>query len=139
MSSLEKGSQQLPQPSYRTSLTEPSESQPTDSPQGVIQNLRLIQADVQRGIGALYDAECKLADKEAAHEKALQLAFMNATGTVADRTAVSRLQAADARLEADLAKAEHNRIKAKLKALEMAQMSIQTQSRLMETELKTLR
>lgn len=139
MSSLERDSQQLPQPSFRTSLTEPSESPQTDSPQGVIQNLRHIQADVQRGIGALYDAECKLADKEAAHEKALQLAFMNAEGTVANRTALSRLQAADARLEADLAKAEHNRIKAKLKALEMAQMSIQTQSRLMETELKTLR
>lgn len=125
--------------SSHTSLTEPLGSTAVDTPIGIIQELQIIRNDVQRGILALYDAECKVADKEAAHEKALQLAFMNAQGTVADRTAVSRLQASDARLEADLAKAEYNRVKAKLKALEMAQMSIQTQSRLMETELRTLK
>lgn len=120
-------------------MTEPNASQPADMPTGIIQQLRAIQTEVQRGIAVLYDSECKLADKEAAHEKALQLAFMNAQGTVADRTAISRLQASDARLEADLAKAEFNRVKAKLKALELSQMSLQTQSRLLETELKTLR
>jgi len=106
---------------------------------GTIQDLRHIQTEVQRGIQFLYDAEVKLADAENKAEKTLQLAFMNAEGTVADRTALSRLQAADDRLKADLAKAEFNRIKAKLKALELAQMSLQTQSRLLETELKTLR
>lgn len=139
MSSLAKDNQQLQPHSSSTSLIEPSESQLADTPTGITQELHRIRAEVQRGIMALYDAECKVADREAAHERELQLAFMNAQGTVADRTAVSRLQASDARLEADLAKAEFNRIKAKLKALEMAQMSIQTQSRLMETELKTLR
>jgi hypothetical protein len=106
---------------------------------GVVAELRHIQTEVQRGITALYDCECKLADAENAYDRELQLAFMNAQGTVADRTAVSRLQASEKRLLADLAKAEYNRVKAKLKALEMAQMSLQTQSRLMETELKTLR
>jgi len=125
--------------SSSTSLTEPSESPPQDTPMGVVAELSRIRAEVQRGIGILYDAECKLADKEASYEKTLQLAFINAQGTVADRTAISRLQAADARLEADLAKAEWNRVKAKLKALEVAQMGIQTSARLMETELKTLR
>jgi hypothetical protein len=98
-----------------------------------------IRAEVQKGIAVLYDSECKLADAENAYERELQLAFINAQGTVADRTAVSRLQASEKRLAADLAKAEYNRVKTKLKALEMAQMSIQTQARLMETELKTLR
>lgn len=139
MNSLESTNSPQPQPLSTASLTEPLGSQMGDTPSGIIQELQLIRNDVQRGIGALYDAECQLADKEASYEKTLQLAFMNAQGTVADRTAVSRLQASDARLEADLAKAEYNRIKAKLKALEMAQMSIQTQSRLIETELKTLR
>ena len=106
---------------------------------GVVAELRHIQTEVQRGIAALYDCECKLADAENAYDRELQLSFMNAQGTVADRTAVSRLQASEKRLLADLAKAEYNRVKAKLKALEMAQMSLQTQSRLMETELKTLR
>jgi hypothetical protein len=108
-------------------------------PMGVVAELRHIQTEVQRGIAALYDSECKLADTENAYERELQLSFMNAQGTVADRHAISRLQASEKRLLADLAKAEFNRVKAKLKALEMAQMSLQTQSRLIETELRTLK
>lgn len=123
----------------RTSTTEPSEQQPADTTTGIIQELHRIRAEVQKGISVLYDTECKLADAENAYERELQLAFINAQGTVADRTAISRLQASEKRLQADLAKAEWNRVKAKLKALETAQMGIQTSARLMETELKTLR
>jgi hypothetical protein len=120
-------------------LTEPNESQQTDTPLGIVAELHRIRTEVQRGIQVLYDCECKLADAENAYERELQLAFINAQGTVADRTAISRLQASEKRLQADLAKAEWNRVKAKLKALETAQMGIQTSARLMETELKTLR
>jgi hypothetical protein len=122
-----------------TSLTEPSVLPPQDTPLTVIADLSHIRAEVQKGISVLYDCECKLADAENAYERELQLAFINAQGTVADRTAISRLQASEKRLAADLAKAEWNRVKAKLKALETAQMGIQTSARLMETELKTLR
>jgi hypothetical protein len=121
------------------SLTEPSVLQPQDTPLTVVAELSHIRAEVQKGISVLYDCECKLADAENAYERELQLAFINAQGTVADRTAISRLQASEKRLAADLAKAEWNRVKAKLKALETAQMGIQTSARLMETELKTLR
>lgn len=121
------------------SLTEQSGLQPQDTPLTVVAELHRIRAEVQKGIAVLYDTECKLADAENAYERELQLAFINAQGTVADRTAISRLQASEKRLQADLAKAEHNRVKAKLKALETAQMGIQTSARLMETELKTLR
>jgi len=122
-----------------SSLTEPSASQQADTMTGIIQELSLIRHEVQKGIAVLYDTECKLADAENAYERELQLSFINAQGTVADRTAISRLQASEKRLAADLAKAEWNRVKAKLKALETAQMGIQTSARLMETELKTLR
>lgn len=105
----------------------------------IAQQLHRISDEAARGVAVLYDSECKLADAEHAYEKALQLAFINAQGTVADRTAISRLQAADARLAADLAKAEYNRVKTKLKQLELAQMSVQTQSRLIETELRVLK
>lgn len=137
-SSLKDNLTPLPNSSSQ-SLIEPSESQQTDSPIRIIQELHRIRAEVQKGISVLYDCECKLADAENAYERELQLAFINAQGTVADRTAISRLQASDKRLQADLAKAEWNRVKAKLKALETAQMGIQTSARLMETELKTLR
>jgi hypothetical protein len=131
---------QIQQPDLSlSSLTEPKESQPADTMTGIIQELSLIRHEVQKGIAVLYDTECKVADAENAYERELQLSFINAQGTVADRQAVSRLQAADKRLAADLAKAEWNRVKAKLKALETAQMGIQTSARLMETELKTLR
>jgi hypothetical protein len=122
-----------------TSLTEPNELPQQDTPMGVVAELHRIRAEVQKGIAVLYDTECKLADAENAYERELQLSFINAQGTVADRTAISRLQASEKRLQADLAKAEWNRVKAKLKALETAQMGIQTSARLMETELKTLR
>jgi len=140
MPNLPSSDNQLaPQPLSLSSLTEPSASQPTDTPTGIIQELHRIRAEVQRGIQVLYDCEVKLADAENAFERELQLAFINAQGTVADRTAISRLQASEKRLQADLAKAEWNRVKAKLKALETAQMGIQTSARLMETELKTLK
>jgi len=139
VNSLPKVSQMQPPNLSSTSLTEPSELQQQDTPMGVVAELHRIRAEVQKGIAVLYDTECKLADAENAYERELQLAFINAQGTVADRTAISRLQASDKRLQADLAKAEHNRVKAKLKALETAQMGIQTSARLMETELKTLR
>jgi hypothetical protein len=135
----EKVNSTVPQSSSLSSLTERNESIPVDMPMGVVAELRHIQTEVQRGIAALYDSECKLADTENAYERELQLSFMNAQGTVADRQAISRLQASEKRLLADLAKAEFNRVKAKLKALEMAQMSLQTQSRLIETELRTLK
>ena len=134
-----KGNLTQQPPSSSTSLTEQQGLPLTDTPIGIIQELSHIRAEVARGIAVLYDAECKLADAENAYERELQLAFINAQGTVADRTAVSRLQASEKRLQADLAKAEWNRVKAKLKALETAQMGIQTSARLMETELKTLR
>lgn len=109
------------------------------TPSQVILELQRIQSEASKGVQALFDAEVRLAEAEHRFEKVLQLAFMNAQGTVADRTAVSRLQAADARLEADVAKAEHNRVKTKLKQLELAQMSTQTIARQIETELKVLR
>ena len=110
-----------------------------NTPNQIIQSLQDISAEMTRGLGVLYDSECKLADAEAHYEKTLQMAFINAQGTVADRTAISRLQAADARLEADLAKATYNRVKTKLKQLELQQMSTQTAARMIETELKVLR
>ena len=139
MNSFTKANQMEQQPSSLSSLTEPSALQQTDTLIGITQELHRIRAEVQKGIAVLYDTECKMADAENAYERELQLSFINAQGTIADRTAISRLQASEKRLQADLAKAEWNRVKAKLKALETAQMGIQTSARLIETELKTLR
>lgn len=110
-----------------------------NTPQNIIQELTRIQAEAAKGVGVLYDAEVKLADAEAKYERTLALAFIENEGTVKDKEAVAKLKAADDRLAADLCRAEYNRIKLKLKQLELAQMSTQTIARMLETELKVLR
>lgn len=104
-----------------------------------IQELRHIQAEMAKGSNALFEAESKLAEAEYVYERTLALSFLQADGTAGERTATSKLEASDARLEADLAKAALNRVKSKFKTLELQQMGIQTISRLIETELKVLR
>ena len=106
------------------------------TPSQVIQELRRIQMEASKGSQALYEAEVAFAEAESEYEIVLQRAFIASEGTVADRTAVSRLQAAEARLRADLRKAEVNRIKQKLKSLELAQMSTQTIARQTELEYR---
>ncbi len=109
------------------------------TPHQVIEELQRIQAEAAKGVSVLYEAEVKWANAESAYERELNLAFLNTEGIATERTAVSKLKAADKRLEADLAKAEYNRVKLKLKQLELAQMSTQTIARQIETEMKVLR
>ena len=99
------------------------------TPSQVIQELRRIQTEASKGSQALYDAEVLYAEAENAYETVLQKAFIRSEGTVADRTAVSRLEAAEARLQADLRKAEVNRIKQKLKPVSYTHLTLPTTSR----------
>jgi hypothetical protein len=87
------------------------------TPGHIVQELQRLSNEMDRGASALYDAECKMADAEAAYDKAVSLAFINNDGTVADRQAVAKLKAVNERLEADLAKAEYNRVKTKMRTL----------------------
>lgn len=93
----------------------------------------LIQEN-QRGTNALFEAERALAEAEYTLDTIEQKAFIKSQGTVADRNALSRLEAADARLQRDLRKAELNRIKQKIKAIETALMALGTQVKLMGVE-----
>lgn len=93
----------------------------------------LIQEN-SKGTNALFEAERKLAEAEYALDLIEQRALIKHQGTVADRTALARLEAADARLERDLRKAELNRIKHKIKSIETALMALGTQVRLMKVE-----
>ena len=107
--------------------------------QGIIEELRHIQREMSKGSQALFDAESKVAEAEYLYERTLALSFLNAEGTAGERTAQSKFDASEARLEADVAKAQLNRVKSKIKTLELQQMGTQTISRLIETELKVLR
>jgi hypothetical protein len=83
----------------------------------VIQELQRLTAEAAKAPQAIYDAEKKLAEAEFELERGFSLAFMNADGTVADRTAIAKLETGKLRLDADIARAELNRVRNKAKQL----------------------
>jgi hypothetical protein len=107
------------------------------SPTHIIQELQRLTAEMDKGSNALYDAECKMADAEAAYDKAVSLAFLNNQGTVADRQAVAKLQSVDEKLKADLARAEFNRVKTKMKTLSDQATMMAVMSKNVELQWRT--
>ena len=95
----------------------------------------LIQEN-QRGSTALFEAEKALAEAEYDLDLAEQKAYIKAAGTVRDREAIARLESAELRLARDLRRAELNRIKQKVKALETASMVLATQAKLIGQETR---
>ena len=87
------------------------------TPDMVIQELQRLMAEAAKAPQAIFEAEKKLAEAEFAAERGFNLSFMNAEGTVADRTALAKLENGQLRLDADIARAELNRVKTKAKHL----------------------
>lgn len=104
------------------------------TPQGIIEEISGLTKENARGVTAVYDAERKLAEAEYDLDLVEQKAFLASEGSVAERTARSRLEAAENRLARDLARAELNRVKLKLKAVESALMAAATQAKLLGVE-----
>jgi hypothetical protein len=88
-----------------------------ESPEQIIERLRSVIDESSKGVDALYRAEVNLAELEMKLDSAYQSKFIEAGGTVADRQAVARLQTAELRFEVDLAKAQVNRVKVKMRQL----------------------
>lgn len=107
------------------------------TPDSVIRELVSIRAQSSKGINAQYAAEVKVAEATLAAETEEAKALLSAEGTVVDRQAVAKLRAGELRFQLDIAKAELNRVKTKIRLLEQAQMSVQTQARLVELMYKS--
>lgn len=105
-------------------------------PSQLIKEIQELNQTNRQGTQALYDAELKLAEAEHALDTVEAKAFLRAEGTVADRQAIARLEAADARLTRDIAKAEVNRIRVKLRAIESGLMANATMAKIMDTEAR---
>ena len=103
-------------------------------PSELITQLAELTQENRKGAEALYAAEVKLAEAEHELDTVEQRAFISAIGTVADRTALARLESADVRLQRDLRKAECQRVRMKIKGLESALMAVATQAKLIATE-----
>lgn len=95
----------------------------------------LIQEN-QRGSTALFEAEKALAEAEYALDLCEQKAYIKSSGTVRDREALARLESADLRLQRDLRKAELNRIRVKVKAIETATVLMSIQAKLINSEVR---
>jgi hypothetical protein len=78
----------------------------------------------------------ELAEAERALDFAEAQAFLDAQGTVADRQALAKLEAADARFDRDICRAKVNRVRTKLKMLEGEIMANATMSKIMQAEMK---
>lgn len=83
----------------------------------MIQELNRLKTESERGISALYDAEVKVADRDLAYTLEYNSAFLEATGTIADREALAKRATAEVKFDLDMAKIELNRIKAKIKQI----------------------
>ena len=104
--------------------------------QEIQRQLAELIAENSRGSTALFEAEKALAEAEYDLDLAEQKAYIKASGTVRDREAIAKLESAELRLARDLRKAELNRIKQKVRALETASMVLATQAKLIGQETR---
>lgn len=105
-------------------------------PSEIVKGLQELTAMTRKGVEALFEAEIDLAEAERALDLAESKAFLESQGTVADRQALSKLEAADARFERDVCRAKVNRVRTKLKGLEGEIMAQATMSKIMQAEMK---
>lgn len=106
------------------------------NPSDIIQELQELTATNKKGVEALYEAETNLARTEFDLDQAEASAFISATGSIAERSAVAKLESSEARFERDLAKAQVNRVRTKLRVIESAIMAQATMSKIMQAEMR---
>jgi len=110
-----------------------------ETPGQVIKELDRIRSQSEKGIALLAEAEQKWLELDSQAQQIEAKEFLKAQGTVTDRQALAKLASADAKFEADLAKVELNRIKAKIKHLSESMMAVMAAGKLIEMEWRTSR
>jgi len=105
-----------------------------ETPKQVIRELEKIRLQSEQGIFLLAEAEVKYLELASAADKIEATELLSAQGTIVDRQAVAKLKAMDSRFEADLARAELNRIKAKIRHLSESQMAVMAAGKLIQIE-----
>jgi len=105
-----------------------------ETPKEVIRELEKIRNQSEQGIALLAEAEIKYLELASAADRVEATELVSAQGTIVDRQAVAKLKAMDVRFEADLAKVELNRIKAKIRHLSESQMAVMAAGKLIQME-----
>jgi hypothetical protein len=106
----------------------------TRTPDDVLTEIRQTRTHLERGSSALYDAELKAERAEDAAQLALDKALLLAEGSVPEKQAHARLASASERDVAFIARAELNRVKAKIRSMESTLMSLQSELKYMKEE-----
>lgn len=108
-----------------------------ESPDDVIRTLVELRTMSEHGLELLREAEEQAADLDAEADRLESKVFLEAQGTVADRTHIAKLKTIDARKEAEIARARVNYIKTKLRHLSEQVSATQTASKMIEIQWKT--
>lgn len=107
------------------------------TPDQIVNELIEIRENASRGVEVLHQAELKMLKAELALEKAEAISYLNSEGSIGERNAKVTLLTEQEALDHAVTKAEYNRVKSKLKQLELSQMSVQTQAKLVELTYRT--
>lgn len=97
------------------------------TPDDLLAEIAQSRAALMRGSAALYEAELAAERAEDAAKLAEGRVFMTAEGSIPERQARAHEAAVVERDAAYVARAEHNRIRSKIKALEVSLMSLQSE------------
>lgn len=109
------------------------------TPSDVVRELARIREEADRGVKLLQTEANELVRLDAAADRIEYTAYLEAKGTINDRQAISRLQAEEARIAAEMQKVKVDYIKQKLRQLSEATMAVQTSARMVELDFKTTR
>ena len=93
------------------------------TPGQVITEMHHLMNESEIAVKALYDAEIKVAELDAAYQRTEALAVLNSEGTAQVRTAIAKIESGESKLALDIAKAELNHIKAHLRRIDSAQIA----------------
>ena len=102
----------------------------------IISEIQELTALNRKGVEALFEAEEELARAENELDTVEARAFLDAEGSVADRTARAKLVAADARLDRDIRRAQVNRIRTKLRVIESELVAQSTMAKILQAETR---
>jgi hypothetical protein len=105
-------------------------------PQVIVTGLQELIEMGRKGSEALYEAEAELARQELELDRAEASAFLSAEGNVAERQATAKLAASETRFQRDIARAQLNRVRAKIKGIEAELMAQATIAKMVQAEMK---
>lgn len=96
-----------------------------NSPHDVVMELSRLRSLAERGVDAVFEAEKRLAECEEELDSAYARAFLRHDGnTVALREQLATLDVSGIRLQRDIARAELNRVKLKMKSVSDAMVAV---------------